>query len=177
MAMAHSSALVAEENEKLASDKVLEAFRHKMERQESAIVEMHKTMNPGSNHEVDAKAIIDEVIQSILVRNIDTRWQEHLHHIDHLRTEVSVRSIGQKDPLLEFKHEAFALFHDLSREIKVEIAHALFKFEMVMPEPELPKTQTIDLPKSEPKKTKKVKSVRKPISPIIDLSLLDDKTK
>jgi len=169
--------LLVEEIEKLASDKVLEAFHHKLQHQETAILEMHKKMNPNSKHQVDAKAIIDEVIQSILIRNIDTRWQEHLHHIDHLRTEVSVRSIGQKDPLLEFKHEAFALFHDLSREIKVEIAHSLFKFEMVMPEPELPKTQTINLPKSEPNKPKKVKAEKNPISPMIDLSLLDDETK
>lgn len=169
--------LSVEEIEQRAIDKVLEAYRHKLDHQEKAILEIHKAMNPKSNQKVDPKGIIDDVIYSILIRNIDTRWQEHLHHIDHLRTEVSVRSIGQKDPLLEFKHEAFALFHELSRQIKVEIAHALFKFEMVMPEPELPKTQTINLPKSEPQKTQKVKSESKPLSPLIDLSLFDEEPK
>lgn len=166
--------IAIEEAEKLAADKVLEAFRHKIEHQKAAIVEMHKSMNPGSNQEVDANAVVSEVCMSLLIRNIDERWQEHLLHIDHLRTEVGVRTIGQKDPLLEFKHEAFALFDSLSREIKVEIAHALFKFEMVMPEPELPPTQTIDLPREKSKKKKeppKPKSV--PPSPMIDLSLLD----
>ena len=129
-------------------------------------------MHPNNTHEVNAEGVIGDVSRSLLIRNIDQRWQEHLHHIDHLRTEVSVRSIGQKDPLLEFKHEAFALFDTLSREMKVEIAHALFKFEMVMPEPELPKTQTIDLPRSKPK-AKKPKTEKKPFSPMIDLSMMD----
>ena len=166
--------LVVEEIEKLAVDKVLEAFKHKLKHQKNALSEMHKAMNPDSKQEVDADSIMSEVSRSLLIRNIDGRWQEHLLHIDHLRTEVSVRSIGQKDPLLEFKHEAFALFDTLSREIKVEIAHALFKFEMVMPEPQLPKTQTIDLPRSKPKtKSKKTKTERKLLSPLIDLSMLD----
>lgn len=169
-----SDYLTVEEIEKCAADKVLEAFEHKMEHQSRTIAAMHKTMSPASREPFDADAIIDEVIQSILIRNIDSRWQEHLHQIDHLRTEVSVRSIGQKDPLLEFKHEAFALFHELSREMKVEIAHALFKFEMVMPEPELPKTQTIALPQTDAKKSK---GRQKPLSPMIDLSLLDEETK
>ncbi|HEY5260328.1 MAG TPA: hypothetical protein VIJ46_06740, partial [Rhabdochlamydiaceae bacterium] len=73
-------------------------------------------------------------IRNILIRNIDTLWQEHLLNIDHLRSEVHLRAIGQKDPLQEFKHEAFALFDSLSLKIKLEIAHALFKFEMVVPE-------------------------------------------
>ncbi|MBI3236759.1 MAG: hypothetical protein HYZ48_03535, partial [Chlamydiales bacterium] len=62
--------------------------------------------------------------------------QEHLLHIDHLRTEVHLRSVGQKDPLLEFKHEAFAIFDSLSLRIKQEIARALFKFEMMIPQSE-----------------------------------------
>jgi preprotein translocase subunit SecA len=172
-----SDYITIEEIEKAAADKVLEAFRHKMDYQYQAIVNMHKMVNPGSNQKVDVKDIFKKVIQSILVRSIDTLWQEHLHHIEHLRTEVNVRSIGQKDPLLEFKHEAFALFHELSCEIKVEIGRALFKFEMIMPEPELPKTQTIDLPRSKIKKPQKVKKGAQLTSPMIDLSLLDEESK
>lgn len=167
-----SDYLTIEEIESTAINKVLEAFRHKFEHQKEGIRKMHKTMHPNNTHEVNAEGVIGDVSRSLLIRNIDQRWQEHLHHIDHLRTEVSVRSIGQKDPLLEFKHEAFALFDTLSREMKVEIAHALFKFEMVMPEPELPKTQTIDLPRSKPK-AKKPKTEKKPFSPMIDLSMMD----
>ena len=81
-----------------------------------------------------SEEILREVIRSLLIRNIDRLWQEHLLQIDHLRTEVHLRSVGQKDPLLEFKHEAFTLFDSLTLRMKQEIAHALFKFEMVLPE-------------------------------------------
>lgn len=162
--------LVVEEIEKMASDKVITAFHHKLDHQRSGIRKMSEMMS--SEHEIDLEHVLNEVLRSLLIRNIDRPWQEHLHHIDHLRTEVSVRSIGQKDPLLEFKHEAFALFDTLSREIKLEIAHALFKFEMVMPEPQLPQTQTIDISRSKPK-PKKIKNERRPLSPMIDLSMLD----
>lgn len=162
--------LTVEEFEKLSSDKVLEAFKHKIEHQKRAIESMHRSMNPNSTNEVNSEAIIGEVVRNMLIRTIDARWQEHLLHIDHLRTEVSVRSIGQKDPLLEFKHEAFALFDHLSREIKLEIAHALFKFEMMMPEQQ--PTQTIDIPRTK-KKPAQIKTERRPLSPMIDLSKLD----
>lgn len=78
--------------------------------------------------------ILKEVVRSLLVRHIDGLWQEHLLSIDHLRTEVSLRTVAQKDPLLEFKHEAFALFNDLSYRIETDIAHALFKFEVLVPQ-------------------------------------------
>ncbi len=162
--------LAIEEIETLAVEKVLEAFKKKMDHQKRMIESMHKEMNPDAKEAINATSVIGEVIRNMLVRNIDSRWQEHLLHIDHLRTEVGVRSIGQKDPLLEFKHEAFALFDSLSRDIKVEIAHALFKFEMIMPEQE-PETQTIDLPRK--KVAKKPQTERRKSSPMIDLSMLD----
>ncbi|NGX39975.1 MAG: Protein translocase subunit SecA [Chlamydiae bacterium] len=162
----------SEELEALASERVLEAFAHKIAHEQKAIEEMHKTMNPHSSATIESKEVISEVLRSLLSRNIDTLWQEHLLHIDHLRTEVSVRTIGQKDPLLEFKHEAFALFDQLSRDIKVEIAHALFKFAMMMPE--APEPQAISLPKTKKiKQKKKFKGKQRPTPPMIDLSLLD----
>jgi preprotein translocase subunit SecA len=167
-----SDYLSIEELEKIAIDKVLDAFRKKLTHQKEGVEKMHKTMYPDGTHELNADGVLADVSRSLMIRNIDNRWQEHLLHIDHLRTEVGVRTIGQKDPLLEFKHEAFALFDTLSREMKVEIAHALFKFEMVMPEPELPQTQTIDLPRSKPE-SKKSKPKTKPLSPLIDLSNME----
>ena len=88
-----------------------------------------------------------------------------------------MRTVGQKDPLLEFKHEAFALFHSLSHQIKLEVAHGLFKFEMRMADPELPRTQTINLPKIKEVKSKKAKKNPLPTSPLIDLSLFDENPK
>ncbi len=66
-----------------------------------------------------------------MIRKIDKLWQEHLLIMDHLRSEVNLRTVGQRDPLTEFKHEAFALFDEFGRNLRNEIAQDLFKFELV----------------------------------------------
>jgi preprotein translocase subunit SecA len=123
-----------EQIEELAIEKVLTAFDHKISHETQIIAQVQDKM-PHLPNKLPPEAILREIIRNLLIRNVDRLWQEHLLHIDHLRTEVHLRSVGQKDPLLEFKHEAFALFDSLSLTIKQEIAHALFKFEMVVPEP------------------------------------------
>jgi preprotein translocase subunit SecA len=55
--------------------------------------------------------------------------------MDYLRTEVRLRTVAQKDPLMEFKHEAFALFHLLSQQIRLEIAKGLFQFTVYVTDP------------------------------------------
>jgi preprotein translocase subunit SecA len=56
--------------------------------------------------------------------------------MDHLRVDVNLRSVGNRDPLTEFKHEAFALFDELGDTIREDIAKNLFKFELTLPEPQ-----------------------------------------
>ncbi len=123
-----------EEIENKAIDKVLAAFKSKLAHQ-AQIIEM---IQKQAEKEVDAQPVLCEILRSILLRNIDRLWQDHLLSIDHLRTEVSMRVIGQKDPLQEFKHEAFALFETFSKEVKLQIGHGLFKFEMMPPEQQNP---------------------------------------
>ncbi len=121
------------EIEKISSSKVMNAFAHKIAHETNTIFQAQQRI--GGNREMTSpENILNSVVRNILIRSIDSLWQEHLLNIDHLRTEVSLRTVGQKDPLLEFKHEAFALFDELSLKIKEEISHALFKFQMVLPE-------------------------------------------
>ncbi len=82
-----------------------------------------------------AQGVLSEVIRNLMVRKIDQLWQEHLLHVDHLRSDVHMRTVGQKDPLLEFKHESFALFESFSKRLREEITRDLFRFEM-MPQPQ-----------------------------------------
>ncbi len=128
-----SDYLSAEEIFTIAQEKVVSLFHQKLEHEQSSIKQVQERL---ANHvaQMDPKQIIGEVIRSICIRKIDKFWQEHLLHIDHLRTEVSLRTVGQKDPLLEFKHEAFALFDAFSVKIKAEIALSLFKFSMALPD-------------------------------------------
>jgi preprotein translocase subunit SecA len=54
--------------------------------------------------------VIHEASRYLLIVTLDQLWKEHLHHLDHLRQGISLRAYGQKDPLNEYKKEAFNLF-------------------------------------------------------------------
>jgi preprotein translocase subunit SecA len=58
---------------------------------------------------------------------IDRLWQEHLYEMDSLRHSIGLRAHGQRDPLLEYKAEAFKVFEDLMVSIKSEICHNIFR--------------------------------------------------
>ena len=58
---------------------------------------------------------------------IDKLWQEHLYGMDSLRNSIGLRAYGQRDPLIEYKAEAFKLFDELMVNIKTEICHNIFR--------------------------------------------------
>ena len=63
----------------------------------------------------------------MILSALDRLWQEHLYAMDGLRTSIGLRAYGQKDPLLEYKQEAFSMFEEMMREMKEEIASNLFR--------------------------------------------------
>ena len=63
----------------------------------------------------------------IALNAIDRRWQRHLYGMDSLREGVSLRSYGQKDPLIEYKNEAYKMFVLLMTNIKEEVLNNLFR--------------------------------------------------
>jgi preprotein translocase subunit SecA len=58
---------------------------------------------------------------------IDKMWQEHLYNMDGLRNSIGLRAYGQRDPLIEYKAEAFKIFEELMINIKTEICHNIFR--------------------------------------------------
>jgi preprotein translocase subunit SecA len=58
---------------------------------------------------------------------IDRLWQEHLYGMDSLRASIGLRAYGQRDPLIEYKAEAFKVFEELMVSIKTEICHNIFR--------------------------------------------------
>ena len=58
---------------------------------------------------------------------VDTHWQEYLRNMDTLRQGVGLRAYGQRDPLVEYKHEAYAMFSDLMDKIKLDVATRIFR--------------------------------------------------
>jgi preprotein translocase subunit SecA len=70
---------------------------------------------------------LQEIEKMILLNAIDRLWQEHLYALDALKEGVSLRSHGQKDPLIEFKQEAFGAFASLMTNINGEVLGNLFR--------------------------------------------------
>ncbi len=62
-----------------------------------------------------------------ILQAIDKLWQEHLYDMDSLRHSIGLRAHGQRDPLLEYKAEAFKIFDELMTNVKTEICHNVFR--------------------------------------------------
>jgi preprotein translocase subunit SecA len=70
---------------------------------------------------------IKNIEQVIILQSVDEHWQEYLRNMDSLREGINLRAYGQRDPLVEYKREAFHLFGDLMDRIKGEIAQNIFR--------------------------------------------------
>ncbi len=70
---------------------------------------------------------LKEVERYTILASIDRLWQEHLYEMDSLRYSIGLRGYGQRDPLIEYKAEAFSLFDELMVNIKTEICHNIFR--------------------------------------------------
>jgi preprotein translocase subunit SecA len=86
--------------------------------------------------------------KSFLLQTIDLQWREHLMHIDHLRTVIGLRGYGQRDPLNEFKTEAFSLFEKLLVDLRQNVTRWLMTVEFAFeepPEPQIGQTYEVHL--------------------------------
>ena len=68
-----------------------------------------------------------EIEKAILIRSIDTLWIEHLDAMDYMRRGIGLRGYGQRDPLVEYKKEAYHLFNELNSLIQKEVVYSVFK--------------------------------------------------
>ena len=65
--------------------------------------------------------------KDVLLRVVDNKWIDHLHNIDMMREGIGLRAYGQKNPLLEYKKEAYDLFNNLMYDIQSETVRHLFR--------------------------------------------------
>ena len=92
-----------------------------------------KTIGDNQNNDLERK---------IFLQIIDFSWRTHLQYLEQLRQVIGLRSYGQKDPLSEFKKEAFRLFEDLLEKIKIDLIKFLFNLNIVVSnEKEVPKEE------------------------------------
>lgn len=71
--------------------------------------------------------VIRNLEKDILLRVVDNKWIDHLHNIDMLREGIGLRAYGQKDPLIEYKREAYDLFNKMMFEIQGDTVKHLFR--------------------------------------------------
>jgi len=70
---------------------------------------------------------VDQMERSIMLQSIDKLWQQHITDMDALREGVRLRAQGQRDPLVEYKREAYELFESLMHNIQLEMLSGLFR--------------------------------------------------
>jgi|WetSurMetagenome_2_1015567.scaffolds.fasta_scaffold00020_90 preprotein translocase subunit SecA len=79
----------------------------------------------------------------VTLQVIDTQWKDHLLNIDHMKEGIGLRGYAQKDPVVEYKKEAFELFADMSDRIKSEVIMRLLRMKIVQEE------DTVDIRKEQ----------------------------
>ncbi len=88
---------------------------------EAAYQERNATMPPEQS---------DYLCRHTVLEPIDRLWQEHLYAMDNLRSSMSLRVYAQKDPLVEYKHEAFGIFKSMMDQVYRDVATNLFRLTM-----------------------------------------------
>ncbi|HXT81562.1 MAG TPA: preprotein translocase subunit SecA [Acetobacteraceae bacterium] len=76
--------------------------------------------------------------KSLLIQTLDAVWKEHLYALDHMRQGIGLRAYGQRDPLNEYKSEAFALFNAMLDELKERVTGMLARVELATEQPPPP---------------------------------------
>lgn len=76
-----------------------------------------------------AQANIDfaDVAKGMLLRSIDQMWVEHLETMDYMRRGIGLRGYGQRDPLVEYKREAFRMYHELLDLIRQQLVYSVYR--------------------------------------------------
>jgi preprotein translocase subunit SecA len=84
--------------------------------------------------------IMRRMERMVLLHVIDNKWKDHLHAMDHIKDGISLRALGQRDPLVEYKKEGFAMFKAMYAAINQDVATLMFKME---PPPEAARPRSV----------------------------------
>ncbi|MDD5130067.1 MAG: preprotein translocase subunit SecA [Candidatus Omnitrophica bacterium] len=91
-----------------------------------------------SAYENKEKVIGQELLRNlermVFLQIIDSKWKDHLYAMDSLREGIGLRAYGQRDPLIEYKREAFGMFSQMISAIEEDAVQTIFKLESVKPD-------------------------------------------
>ena len=77
----------------------------------------------------------DRLLSLVMLNVLDEKWKDHLYDLDQLRNAIHYRSWGQKDPLIEYKQEAYTMFVDLMNDIYNTFTERFLKVQLVFEQP------------------------------------------
>ncbi|MBD64481.1 MAG: preprotein translocase subunit SecA [Halobacteriovoraceae bacterium] len=80
------------------------------------------------------KEQVDITLREVLLSTFDQFWKDHLRNMDQLKEGINLRSYGQKDPLVEYKREAFHLYEEMKTQIRQAIVERMFSVRLYTPE-------------------------------------------
>jgi preprotein translocase subunit SecA len=80
--------------------------------------------------------LMRQLERAVMLQVIDTRWRDHLYAMDLMKEGIGLRAYGQKDPLLEYKQEAYDMFAELTRGLNEDIVGLVYRAQLVRPEEE-----------------------------------------
>jgi len=104
--------------------------------------EMRERINEAVNRRAAERAanfgpeIMRYIEKTILLQTLDHDWREHIVQLEHLRQYVGLRGYGQRDPLNEYKAEAFNLFETMSQGLREGVTAQLMRVEIVQQQPD-----------------------------------------
>ena len=98
-----------------------------------------------SSYEQKEKLVGQDVLQrverDIMLQIVDQQWKDHLYSLDHLKEGIGLRGYGQRDPLVEYKKESFALFQAMKDRVDEEIVRYLWWLRPMVAEEAIPRRQ------------------------------------
>ncbi|HXI19913.1 MAG TPA: hypothetical protein VNH46_02435, partial [Gemmatimonadales bacterium] len=80
--------------------------------------------------QVSATDVDAQVLSTVMLTVLDEKWKDHLYDLDQLRNAIQYRAYGQRDPLVEYKQEAFEMFEDLMRDIYATFTERFLKIQI-----------------------------------------------
>ena len=114
-------------------DKIVDLAKQKYREHEQEMVDFYNDVisqheeNPEKQEPFADDNIARNVERDIMLRTVDNKWIDHLHNIDMLRDGIGLRAYGQKDPLIEYKKEAYDLFNNMMHEIQGDVVKHIFR--------------------------------------------------
>ena len=88
-----------------------------------------------------------EIEKRIFLQSIDINWKSHIQYLEQLRQVIGLRSYGQRDPLIEYKKEAFSLFENLLNKLKLDLVTVLMNLKLIQNETNKVNLEKKDNPK------------------------------